>query len=46
MVSVLAVLFFTIKASVAIESQPAALTNFLLKVPPLLHVMPFQLKGN
>ena len=43
MVSLLAVLFFTINTKVNNESQPAVLVNVFVKVPALLQVIPFQL---
>ena len=46
MVSILLELFFTINTNVSNESQPAALINVFVKVPALLHVIPFQLYGN
>ena len=46
MVSLLAVLFFTINTKVNNESQPAVLVNVFVKVPALLQVTPFQLYGN
>ena len=46
MVSLLAVLFFTINTNFNNESQPAVLVNVFVKVPALLQVIPIQLYGN